>query len=66
MERHVTRSPLHAGTDAQALDLDFWLRQPVQARLAAVETPRQQHINALPDAEPRLQRVVQVVKLRES
>lgn len=64
MERRVNIAPLH-DANAQAPDLAYWLSQPVQARLAALEALREQHIATLPDAEQRFQRVCQVVPLKE-
>ena len=65
MEHVVTKTHLHQGPSAAAADLAYWLTQPVQARLAAVEVLRQQYIQTLPDAEQRLQRVCRVTQLKQ-
>ena len=62
MQRVVTKASLHAVVGEPSRDLRYWLAQPVQARLAAVEVLRQQM--AGPDAERRLQRVCRVVALK--
>ena len=64
MERRVNIAPLH-DANAQAAELAYWLSQPVQARLAALEALREQHIATLPDAEKKFQRVCRVVSLEE-
>jgi hypothetical protein len=64
MKHQVMQTSLHDNAAAQASDLAYWLRQSVQARLAAVETLRQQYIQSLPDAEPGLQRVCRVAQLK--
>ena len=64
MERRVNIATLH-DPNARAADLAYWLSQPVQARLAALEALREQHIATLPDAEQRFQRVCRVVSLEE-
>jgi len=44
-------------------DLEYWLSQPVEYRLAAVEFLRKQYIhNHLTNVEPRLQRVYRIIK----
>lgn len=58
MERAVTRTTLHAGNK----DLQYWLAQPVEARIAALEMLRAEHIRTLPDADQRLQRVCRVTQ----
>ena len=49
MNRTVTRATLHQAA-ARSEDLAYWLKQPVQARLAAVEVLRQDYLRMLPDA----------------
>jgi hypothetical protein len=61
MDRTVTKTSLH---ERGAADLAYWLSQPVQARLAAVEALRMQYMQTLPDAEQRLQRVCRVTSLK--
>ena len=64
MTRTVVRSKLHQDAASQADDLAYWLKQPVPARLAAVEVLRQDYLRTLPDAEQRLQRVCRVTQLK--
>ena len=65
MEHTVTKTSLHRGSSATAADLAYWLSQSVQARLAAVETLRLQHLQTLSDAEQRLQKVCRVTQLNQ-
>ena len=62
MQRVVQKTSLHPAGGKAAGDLQFWLSQPVAARLAAVELLRQQMWG--PDAERRLQRVCRVTQLK--
>ncbi len=62
MQRVVQKTSLHPAGGKAAGDLQFWLSQPVAARLAAVEQLRQQMWG--PDAERRLQRVCRVTQLK--
>ena len=48
MQRTVTRFNLHDIAGQQAADLAYWLAQPVQARIDAVEALRQQYHNPDP------------------
>jgi hypothetical protein len=50
----------------QGTDYQYWLSQPVIARLAAIEVLRQQYIKFQGDAEPRLQRVCNIIKRTRS
>jgi hypothetical protein len=62
MDRTVTKTTLRqSGASA---DLAYWLKQPVQARLDAVEALRLQYMQTHPDAEQRLQRVCRVTSLK--
>ena len=63
MNRTVTRAKLHQDAAGRSDDLAYWLKQTVQARLAAVEVLRQDYLRTLPDAEQRLQRVCRVTRL---
>ena len=62
MQRVVQKVALHPAGGKGSGDLQFWLSQPVAARLAAVELLRQQMWG--PDAERRLQRVCRVIHLK--
>ena len=62
MQRVVQKTSLHQVEGRVSRDLQFWLSQPVAARLAAVELLRQQMWG--PDAERRLQRVCRVTQLK--
>jgi hypothetical protein len=62
MEKVVAKSGLHQ--QGAAADLAYWLSQPVQARLAAVESLCLQYMQTLPDADQRLQRVCRVTQLK--
>jgi hypothetical protein len=70
MQRTVTRFNLHDAAGQQAADLAYWLAQPVQARIDAVEALRQQHHNPNPQSQAyvdiRLQRVCRVTQLKPS
>jgi len=63
MERTVSRSNLHS-PQQQADDLAYWLAQPVQARIDALEVLRQQNTQGQPHADIRLQRVCRVTQLK--
>ena len=62
MRRVVQKTALHAPGGKESADLQYWLAQPVQARLAAVEELRRQMWGQ--DAERRLQRVCWVTSLK--
>lgn len=62
MQRVVYKASLHTAENKSASDLNYWLSQPVQARLAAVEELRRQFGG--PDAERRLQRVCRITPLK--
>ena len=62
MQRVVQKISLHPANSKVTGDLQFWLSQPVAARLAAVELLRQQMWG--PDAERRIQRVCRVTELK--
>ncbi|MDP3796264.1 MAG: hypothetical protein Q8R06_03830 [Polaromonas sp.] len=66
MERVITKASLHqVGGTTPSTDLRFWLAQPVEARIAALETLRQQYINAQSNADTRLQRVCRITQLKQ-
>ena len=58
MDRTVEKKALHPSGGKPSGDLQYWLAQPVQARLAAVEELRRQMAGY--DAQPRLQRVCRI------
>ena len=58
----VRKAALHASEGKASDDLRYWLSQPVQARLAAVEELRRQTPGY--DAQPRLQRVCRIIRLK--
>jgi hypothetical protein len=70
MQRTITRSHLHDAAGQQAADLAYWLAQPVQARIDAVEALRQQYHSqdqlGQAYADTRLQRVCRVTQLKPS
>jgi hypothetical protein len=70
MQRKVTRFDLHDIAGQQATELAYWLAQPVQARIAAVEALRElQHRNDYPGqayADLRMQRVCSVRPLKST
>ena len=64
MERVVQRAELHS-VASQAADLAYWLAQPVQARIDALEALRRQHVQGQPNADIRLQRVCRITQLKQ-
>ena len=62
VQRVVQKMELHPVDRKPSGDLQYWLSQPVEARLAAVEELRRQTPGY--DAEPRLQRVCRVIDLK--
>ena len=62
MQRVVIKTELHSKIGGMSTDLQFWLSQPVQARLAAVEELRRQQWGS--HAERRLQRVCRITSLK--
>ena len=61
MPRVIEKTALHASGGKAAADLQYWLAQAVQARLAAVEELRRQMWGQ--DAERRLQRACRITSL---
>ena len=61
MQRTVNRTSLHAAQEPA--DLAYWLAQPVQARIDAVEALRVQHSQGQP-VDFRVQRVCRVTPLK--
>lgn len=64
MQRTMVRTQLHGSRQQALADLDFWLAQPVQSRIDAVEALRDQNAQGKPDAHSRLQRVCRVTELK--
>jgi hypothetical protein len=63
MQRTASRTPLH--TPQQVADASYWLKQPAQARIDALEALRRQHhAGANQDADFRLQRVCRITQLK--
>ena len=62
MQRTVIRTQLHAAQEPA--DLAYWLAQPVQARIDAVEALRLQHSQGQPHVDIRLQRVCRITQLK--
>ena len=61
MQRVVFKAPLHTTESKSASDQHYWLSQPVQARLAAVEVLRRQSPGYL--MGQRMERECRVVAL---
>ncbi len=64
MQRTIKLTSLR--TAQEQGDLSFWLAQPVQARIDAVEILRLQHSQGQPNVDTRLQRVCRVTQLKQS
>ena len=62
IERVVRKLPLHPADNKATGDLQYWLSQPMQARIAQVEVLRRQSPSY--DAQQRLQRVCRVTQLK--
>jgi hypothetical protein len=62
MQRTVVKTNLHKSQ--METDLAYWLGQPVQARIDAVEALRLQHSQGQPHVDTRLQRVCRVTQLK--
>ena len=62
MQYAVNRTHLHAAQ--KPADLAYWLAQPVQARIDALETLRQQHHQGQPHVDTGLQRVCRITQLK--
>ena len=63
ISRVLHKTALHQAGGKAPGDLQYWLSQPVQARIAAVEELRRQVAGY--DAEPRLQRVCRITRLKQ-
>jgi len=61
-ERQVARVVTRRSLKEKSNDLDFWLRQPAEACIAAVEQARREYHGWKLGAEPRLQRVYSIFK----
>ena len=62
MQYAVNRTHLHAAQ--KPADLAYWLAQPVQARIDALETLRQQHHQGQQHVDTGLQRVCRITQLK--
>jgi hypothetical protein len=59
----VNKTTLHVSQQAQ--DLAYWLAQPMQARIEALEVLRRRHHSqGEPNVDSRLQRVCRITKLQ--
>jgi hypothetical protein len=63
MRRVVQKNALHSAERKPSGDLQYWLAQPIQARLAAVEELRRQMAGY--DAQSGLQRVCRITRLKQ-
>ena len=64
MELTVYKTTLNKSQ--QAVDLAYWLAQPVQARIDAVEDLRKHHSQGQTNVDTRLQRVCRITQLKQS
>ena len=63
MQRTVVKTTLH---NSQATtDLAYWLAQPVQVRIDAVEALRAQHIQSQQDGVMRVRKTCRVISLHQ-
>jgi hypothetical protein len=65
MDRVVNRSQLHAAKQQGEADLNYWLTQPVQSRIDALEALRRHGVQGQPNADIRLQRVCRITQLKQ-
>jgi len=63
-QRRIAAVVTKASLDEPQSDLDYWLSQPPEARLAALEEIRQEYIRQTFDVPPRMQKVCTIVKLQ--
>jgi hypothetical protein len=63
MQPTVRKTSLHESQ--QAADLAYWLAQPVQARIDALEALRIHHSQGQAHADTRLQRVCHILPLKQ-
>jgi len=64
MQETAVNTSLHKSQ--MAADLAYWLAQPVQARIDAVETLRLQNWQGQLHADTRVQRVCRVIQLKSA
>jgi hypothetical protein len=62
MQVTVRKTTLH---ESQAVDLAYWLAQPVQARIDALEALRKHHSQGQPHVDTRLHRVCRIMSLKQ-
>ena len=62
-QRRIAAVVTKTRLDEPQSDLDYWLSQPPEARLAALEEIRQEYIRQTFDVPPRMQKVCTIVKL---
>jgi hypothetical protein len=63
MQLTARKTTLHQSQ--QAADLAYWLAQPVQARIDALETLRTHHSQGQAHVDTRLQRVCRIISLKQ-
>ena len=63
-QRRIAAVVTKTRLDEPQSDLNYWLSQPPEARLAALEEIRQEYIRQTFDVPPRMQKVCTIVKLR--
>lgn len=64
MQRIVKRAQLHVAREPA--ELSYWLAQPVQARIDAVEALRLQRHAGWPAVDFRVQRVCRITQLKRN
>ncbi|MCI0553849.1 MAG: hypothetical protein L0287_23110 [Anaerolineae bacterium] len=65
MERSIKKVVKKISLHQQKSDAEYWRAQPPAARLAALEEIRREYHQWRYGAEPRLQRVYTIVKLKD-
>ena len=63
MQLTVRKTRLHESQ--QAADLAYWLAQPLQARIDALEALRKHHSQGQPHVDTRRQRVCRITQLKQ-
>lgn len=65
-ERKIESVIVKRSLRAKSSDLAYWLTQPPEARLAALEEIRQEYDQWRYGAQPRLERVYTIIKRKRS
>jgi hypothetical protein len=63
-QRRIAAVATKTRLDEPQSDLAYWLSQPSEARLAALEEIRQEYIRRTFEVPPRMQKVCTIVKLQ--